>query len=170
MAGPNDMKSSAKCSLPSEPPLTLSLSLAPPLFFFSSARKTEPPLQPSARALPSANSYTPTSVLAQATMAASRTLSELVVVREWLHNTAPPPPRPDASTGYWRFTKNRVMQGRWTGNAGRAAENVVREMDPDAVVREAKVGRSLAGDDAVRGAVIAICLPPLEKNLLRSRF
>jgi hypothetical protein len=83
-------------------------------------------------------------------MAASRTLSELVVVREWLHDTAPPPPRPDASTGYWRFTKHRVTQGRWTGNTGRAAENVVREMDPDAVVREAEIGRSLAGDDAVR--------------------
>jgi len=85
-------------------------------------------------------------------MAASRTLSELVVVREWLHDTAPPAPRPDASTGYWRFTKHRVMQGRWTGNTGRTAENVVREMDPDAVVREVEIGRSLAGDDAVRGA------------------
>ena len=85
-------------------------------------------------------------------MAASRTLSELVVVREWLHDTAPPAPRPDASTGYWRFTKHRVTQGRWTGNTGRTAENVVREMDPDAVVREAEIGRSLAGDDAVRGA------------------
>lgn len=83
-------------------------------------------------------------------MAASRTLSELVIVREWLHDTAPPPPRPDASTGYWRFTKHRVTQGRWTGNTGRTAENVVREMDPDAVVREAEIGRSLAGDDAVR--------------------
>jgi hypothetical protein len=88
-------------------------------------------------------------------MAASRTLSELVVVREWLHDTAPPPPRPDASTGYWRFTKHRVTQGRWTGNTGRTAENVVREMDPDAVVREAEIGRSLAGDDAVRGGFLA---------------
>ncbi|KAH9953410.1 hypothetical protein BC827DRAFT_1248654, partial [Russula dissimulans] len=115
-------------------------------------RKTKPPLQPSACALLSANPYTPTSVLAQATMAASRTLLELVGVREWLHATAPPPPFPDASTGYWHFTKNRVMQGRRTGNAGRAAENVVRKMDPDAVVREAEVGHSLVGDDAVRGA------------------
>lgn len=97
-----------------------------------------------------ANPYTPTSVLAQATMAASRTLSELVVVREWLHDTAPPPPRPDASTGYWRFTKHRVTQGLWTGNTGRAADSVVREMDPDSVVREAEAGRSLAADDAVR--------------------
>ncbi|KAH9976532.1 nuclear pore protein 84/107 [Russula compacta] len=112
------------------------------------ARKTEPPLQPSARTLLATNPYTPTSALAQATMAASRALSELVVVREWLHDTAPPPPRPDVSTGYWRFTKHRVTQGRWTGNTGRAAENVVREMDADAVVREAEIGHSLAGDDA----------------------
>jgi hypothetical protein len=65
-------------------------------------------------------------------------------------------PRPDASTGYWRLTKHRVTQGRWTGNTGRTAENVVREMDPDAVVREAEIGRSLAGDDSdtVRRAVI----------------
>jgi len=102
-------------------------------------------------------------------MAASRTLSELVVVREWLHETAPPPPHPDASTGYWRFTKNRVMQGRWTGNAGRAAENVVREMDPDAVVREAEAGRSLAGDDAVRGVVIAIAGMKKEIEILLFR-
>ncbi|KAH9971849.1 nuclear pore protein 84/107 [Lactifluus volemus] len=105
------------------------------------ARKTEPPLQPSARSLLAANPYTPTSALAQATMAASRSLSELVVVREWLHDTAPPPPHPDASTGYWRFTKHRVTQGLRTVNIGRAAENVVREMDPDAVVREAEIGR-----------------------------
>jgi nuclear pore complex protein Nup107 len=65
----------------------------------------------------SANSYTPTSVLTQATMASSRTLWDLVVVREWqtqwLHETAPPPPHPDAEKGYWRFTKHRVTQGRW---------------------------------------------------------
>ena len=121
-----------------------------PTCFCYSARKTEPPLQPSARSLLVANPYTPTSALAQATMAASRTLSELVVVREWLHDTAPPPPHPDASTGYWRFTKHRVTQGLWTGNIGRATENVVREMDPDAVTREAEFGRSLAADDAVR--------------------
>ena len=36
-------------------------------------------------ALIAANPYTPTSALAQATMAASWTLSELVVVREWLY-------------------------------------------------------------------------------------
>ena len=127
--------------------------------------KTEPPPQPSAHALLASNPYVPTSALAQATMAASRRLSELVVVREWLHETAPRPPRPDTSTGYWCFTKQRVTQGHWTGNTGRAAENVVREMDPDTVVREAEIGHSLAGDDAVRSGfnlrrVLGLISPP----------
>jgi nuclear pore complex protein Nup107 len=69
---------------------------------------------PPARALLSTNPYNPTSALAQATMAASRTLSELIVVREWLYDAAPP--RPDASTEYWHFAKHRVAQGRGTGN------------------------------------------------------
>jgi len=89
-------------------------------------------------------------------MAASQTLSELVV-REWLYETALPAPRPYASTGYWRFTKHRVTQGRRTGNTGRAAENVVRpvrKMDHDAVVREAEIGRSLAGTTR---CVVALC-------------
>jgi nuclear pore complex protein Nup107 len=104
-------------------------------------------------------------------MAASRALSELVIVREWLHDTAPPPPRPDASTGYWRFTKHRVTQGRWTGNTGRTAENVVREMDPDAVVREAETGRSLAGDDAVRAFGYVLCHAGLAQfRILSPRF
>jgi len=35
----------------------------------------------------------------------------------------------------------------------------MREMDPDAVVREAESGRSLAGDDAVRGADYLVSVP-----------
>ena len=47
------------------------------------APKTDPPPHPSACAILAANSYTPTSVLAQATLEASRsTFSELVVARE----------------------------------------------------------------------------------------
>ncbi|KAH9075675.1 107-domain-containing protein [Lactarius deliciosus] len=121
---------------------------SPPRCYAVLLARPEPPPQPSARALLATNPYTPTSTLAQATLAASRALSELVVVREWLHDTAPPPPHPDASTGYWRFTKHRVTQGLWTGNTGRAADSVVREMDPDSVVREAEIGRGLAADDA----------------------
>ncbi|TFY81397.1 hypothetical protein EWM64_g2615 [Hericium alpestre] len=106
------------------------------------ARKTEPEPQPTAHALLSENPYTPTATLAQAVMNASRTLTELVVVREWLHETAPQPPHPEATTGYWKFTKHRVLQALRTG--GHGADGLVQEMDPDAPTRE---GRSLAADD-----------------------
>ncbi|KAI0067354.1 hypothetical protein BV25DRAFT_1877263 [Artomyces pyxidatus] len=109
------------------------------------ARKTEPEPQPTARALLAENPYTPTSTLAQATLAASPTLTELVVVREWLHDTAPAPPQAEASTGYWKFTKHRVMQALRTGSDGRGLDNVVKQMDPDTVGRED--GSHLAADD-----------------------
>ncbi|KAI0318304.1 nuclear pore protein 84/107 [Amylostereum chailletii] len=108
-------------------------------------RKTDPEPRPTARQLLSENPYTPTSALAQAVMHASRTLSELVVVREWLHDTAPPPPCPEPTTGYWRFTQHRLMHALRTGNSGKAVDGIVKEMDPDAVARE---GRALAADDA----------------------
>ena len=114
------------------------------LFVYPRLRKTAPSLYPRAVSLLAENPYTPPSVLAQAVMHASRLLHELVVVREWLHETAPEPPHLDATTGYWRFTKNQTMQALRTGkNAGFLAE-----MDPDAVGRIE--GSSLAADDAVR--------------------
>ena len=42
-------------------------------------------------------------------------LSELVVVREWLHDTAPDPRLPEAATGYWKFTHLRLQQARRMG-------------------------------------------------------
>jgi nuclear pore complex protein Nup107 len=60
---------------------------------------------------PSQNTLTPpTSTLAQAIMNASPLLTELIVVCEWLQETAPAPLRPEATTGYWKFTKYSVMQ------------------------------------------------------------
>jgi nuclear pore complex protein Nup107 len=82
-------------------------------------------------------------------MDASPRLTELVVVREWLHDTAPQPQHPEATTGYWKFTKHNVMQSLRTGGGPR--DGLVREMDPDAVNREE--GRSLAVDDAVSAVV-----------------
>lgn len=109
-----------------------------------SARKTDPEPFPKPRDLLSSNPYTPTSTLAQSIMNASPLLTELIVVREWLHETAPLPQHPEATTGYWKFTKHSVMQALRMGS-GR--DGLVREMDPDAVNREE--GRTLAADDAV---------------------
>jgi len=76
-------------------------------------------------------------------MNASSLLSELVVVREWLHETAPHPQHPEATTGYWRFTKHSVMQTLRTGSR---RDGLVKQMDPDAVNRDG--GWTLAADDA----------------------
>lgn len=78
-------------------------------------------------------------------MHASPLLSELVIVREWLHETASSPQHPEATTGYWKFTKHNVMQALRTGHGTR--EGLVTEFDPDAVNRGD--GKSLAADDAV---------------------
>ncbi|KAJ6459798.1 nuclear pore protein 84/107 [Mycena vitilis] len=107
------------------------------------ARKTEGPPMPTARELLAENPYTPTSTLAQAIMHASPLLSELVVVREWLQDSAPPPQHPEATTGYWKFTKHSVMQALRMG--GGARDGLVKELDPDAVNRGD--GRMLAADD-----------------------
>ena len=78
-------------------------------------------------------------------MHASPLLTELVVVREWLHETASSPQHPEATTGYWKFTKHNVMQALRTGQGTR--EGLVAEFDPDAVNKGD--GKSLAADDAV---------------------
>ncbi|KAJ7221638.1 nuclear pore protein 84/107 [Mycena pura] len=107
------------------------------------ARKTEAAPMPTVHDLLSENPYTPTSTLAQAIMNASPLLTELIAVREWLQDIAPPPQHPEATTGYWRFTKHGVMQSLRMG--GTARDGLVREMDPDAVNHGD--GRMLAADD-----------------------
>ena len=59
----------------------------------------------------------------------------------------PPPGRVDRLLA---LQKHRVTQALWTGSTGRAVDSVVREIDPDSVVRETEIGRSLAAADAVR--------------------
>ncbi|THU96793.1 hypothetical protein K435DRAFT_754578 [Dendrothele bispora CBS 962.96] len=108
------------------------------------ARKTEQSVLHSPRDILQQNPYTPTSTIAQAILNASPVLTELVVIREWLQETAPTPSHPEATTGYWKFTKHNVMQALRTGAGSR--DGLVKEMDPDAVNRED--GRSLAADDA----------------------
>ncbi|KIM73767.1 hypothetical protein PILCRDRAFT_828819 [Piloderma croceum F 1598] len=60
---------------------------------------------------------------------------------------------PEATTGYWEFTKYSVMQALMTGS-GR--DGLVREMDPDAINREE--GRTLAADDAVSSQLALLTL------------
>ncbi|KAI0350765.1 hypothetical protein OH77DRAFT_1412455 [Trametes cingulata] len=111
-----------------------------------SLRKTTPPEYPHPRELLASNPYTPPATLAQSIMHCSPLLSELVVVREWLHDSAPSPALfdPGATNGYWRFTRNAVVQGKRTGRMG---AGLVDELDPDAVNRDKKE-RGLAPDDA----------------------
>ena len=92
------------------------------------------------------NPYTPTSSLAQAILRASPLLTELVIVREWLHDTAAQPTIPEATTGYWSFTKHMLMQNQRMAAA--PAAGVVDALDPDATT---KSGGHLASNDAVRG-------------------
>ncbi|PPQ97470.1 hypothetical protein CVT26_002818, partial [Gymnopilus dilepis] len=109
------------------------------------ARLTSPPHPPpTPLSLLLQNPYTPPSALAQAIVRSSALLTELLVIREWLQETAPNPTQVEATTGYWRVTKATILQGLRTGQ-GQGKEGVVKEMDPDAVGRE---GRGLVGDDA----------------------
>ncbi|KAI0804804.1 nuclear pore protein 84/107 [Irpex lacteus] len=114
-------------------------------------RKTQPPRFPRPNELLAQNPYTPTSTLAEAIMHSSRLLTELVVVREWLHDTAPEPQAVDATTGYWKFTKHQTMQ-----NLRLNKQNALSGMDPDAVNRGD--GGSLAPDDVVHDKALVSAL------------
>jgi nuclear pore complex protein Nup107 len=79
-------------------------------------------------------------------MSSSDVLSELVVIREWLHDTAPSPRDPDASNGYRVFTRLRLAQTRRTGVSA-PPEGLVTGLDPDAPNKEN--GKALAMEDTV---------------------
>lgn len=81
-------------------------------------------------------------------MHSSPLLSELIVIREWLQDTAPIPTPAEATTGYWKFTKYDLVQNLRVGK-GKEKDGTVVEMDPDAVHRGDGHGQNLAADDAV---------------------
>lgn len=113
---------------------------------------------PSAQSLLLRNPYTPTSELTDAIMKNSRFLTELIAVREWLHETAPyPPTYPGAVTGYWKFTKYEVLQSKRLGKGKEreTASGYVLAMDPDAPNRGE--GKALAADDAVCDIYLSTC-------------
>ncbi|KZS95164.1 hypothetical protein SISNIDRAFT_484035 [Sistotremastrum niveocremeum HHB9708] len=100
---------------------------------------------PSPREVLRDNPYTPASRLVHFINKQSRTTEELLIVREWLHSSAPPPPQPESANGYWSFTKQRVLHAKRTGNP-KFAESLISELDPDALAR-AEPGHGLAPED-----------------------
>ncbi|KAL1757022.1 nuclear pore protein 84/107 [Schizophyllum commune] len=88
------------------------------------------PPRTSAAALLAENPYTPTVTVVNAILASSPMLRELVVIREWVQDFAPPPPRPESTTGYLRGTKNALAQAARMGAP--PPEWRVQTLDPDA--------------------------------------
>ncbi|KAL1742723.1 nuclear pore protein 84/107 [Schizophyllum fasciatum] len=88
------------------------------------------PPRTSAATLLAENPYTPTVTVVNAILAASPMLRELVVIREWVQDFAPPPPRPSPNTGYLRGTKNALAQAARMGAP--PPEWRVSTLDPDA--------------------------------------
>ena len=109
-----------------------------------SVRKTELKLPPTAQKLLEENPYTPTATLANSIVRHSPLLNELIVVREWLHESAPTPRAPEATNGYWKFTRLRLLQAQRMGNK-KELNTLVKDLDPDGVERDERV---LAADDA----------------------
>jgi hypothetical protein len=100
---------------------------------------------PTPRALLCQNSYATPMSLASHIIHHSPVLSELIITREWLQDTAPPPQIKTAAT-YWNFTKLSLMHARRSGVASTQA-NLVKELDPDVVNTES--GAVLVAEDAV---------------------
>jgi nuclear pore complex protein Nup107 len=72
-----------------------------------------------------------------------------VLVREWLHDTAPPPRAPGAERGFRAMTRQTLAHARRMGGAPRGADATVASLEPDA--QNTQDGRALASEDAVRG-------------------
>ncbi|KAI5891471.1 uncharacterized protein SCHCODRAFT_02629191 [Schizophyllum commune H4-8] len=88
------------------------------------------PPRTSAAALLAENPYTPTVTVVNAILTSSPMLRELVVIREWVQDFAPPPPRVEPTTGYLKGTKNALAQAARMGAA--PPEWRVQTLDPDA--------------------------------------
>ena len=104
------------------------------------------PPRTSAAALLAENPYTPTVTVVNAILASSPMLRELVVIREWVQDFAPPPPRPESTTGYLRGTKNALAQAARMGAP--PPEWRVQTLDPDATHHGDE--KTLDPDDMVR--------------------
>ncbi|KAG2116585.1 uncharacterized protein F5147DRAFT_649059 [Suillus discolor] len=64
-------------------------------------------------------------------------LTELVVVREWFHETAPRVQHPEAITGYWKFMKH-ILCRLYAQTQESIREGLVKELNPDAMNRKSE--------------------------------
>ncbi|KAM6489057.1 hypothetical protein JOM56_015469 [Amanita muscaria] len=140
---------------PTHPP-QVRTPAAPPM---PASTTQTPPNGPYTEALPSAASKarktphpgtTPTpipSILAQAILRPPPPLTEVAAVREWLHDVAPQPSVPEATTGYLNFKKHAVMQEKQLGR--KTNNSVPGYLDPDAMDRPASAQVQLASGGAV---------------------
>lgn len=131
----------------------------------NSYRKSIPPQVLTPSQLISRNSYTPPNTLLQSilktdspTSSNLTALSELHIVLLWLEKSAPTSPLPITATGYRRFTKSRVLQGKRTFQWN-AWEDMVQNMDPDSIYQVEDGMKKLAPEDE-----------GIQQSLLRSAF
>ncbi|KAG1789417.1 uncharacterized protein HD556DRAFT_1493348 [Suillus plorans] len=73
----------------------------------------------------------------QAIMNSSVLLTELVVVREWFHETAPRVQHPETTTGYWKFMKH-ILCRLYAQTQESIIEGLVKELNPDAMNRKSE--------------------------------
>jgi nuclear pore complex protein Nup107 len=104
--------------------------------------------------------YTPPLTLVQSAIAASPALSELSVVKDWLHSTAYSRLHPaEVRKGYLTYTKNKLKQALRTGGNKADLGSLVDTLDPDATNRKDSQGKRKNLDPEDAG---------YEKALLRS--
>lgn len=106
--------------------------------------------------------YTPPLSVIQQAIAQNGSLSELSIIRDWLHTIAYPSLQPaEIRRGYLPYTKNQLKQALRTNPEALNNDKLVRELDPDASNRTVAQGkrRAIDSEDA-----------NYERALLRSLF
>ncbi|KAL8276505.1 hypothetical protein RQP46_011106 [Phenoliferia psychrophenolica] len=99
---------------------------------------------PSPQGSTSKNPYTPPQSVVQKIIGASKDLSELNAIRDWLHSIPTSLNPAEIRRGYLTYTKNKLKQANRTGAP--TPRGLVDELDPDAVRRGHNV--ALDADDA----------------------
>lgn len=122
-------------------------NFCPTAHFVRSARKTTISDIPMPSELLQSNPFATPKMLVHHLIHNSPVLTELVVTREWLQETAPSPQPVESASAYRNFTRLNILHNQRVGPMGRQA-NLVKELDPDVTIREASM--TLAAEDAVR--------------------